>query len=350
MTRVVIDATAADRSGGGVRTYVRELVAALPGAGIEPVVACGVDDLAAWPGAAEVRRIGPASRARRLAWEQYGPLRTAPELLHSTHYTMPALRRGPTVVTIHDLTFFTRPEGHDRAKVLLFSRAIRWAAAHADALVCVSEFTAAELRRVVRVRAPIVVAPHGVDLTQFRPAPEAADRDAAVRARLGVPNRYVLHLGTIEPRKKVDDLVAATAGLGVALVLGGRSWPGCEPRSAPHVHRLGFVADEDVAPLMRGAAVVAYPSAEEGFGLPVIEALACGVPVVTRAGTAMAEAAGGAASLIGLDAGIAELRSTLETVLGADVGSPQQRVERASLFTWSRCAELHAQAYATASG
>ena len=100
-------------------------------------------------------------------------------------------------------------------------------------------------------RSPIVVAPHGVDLTRFRPAPEAAASDRSVRARLGVPDRYVLHLGTIEPRKKVDDLIAATEGIGVALVLGGRAWSGHEPAARRHVHRLGFVEDADVAPLMR---------------------------------------------------------------------------------------------------
>jgi glycosyltransferase involved in cell wall biosynthesis len=294
--------------------------------------------------------VAPASRPLRLAWEQtVAPLvaRDA-DVWHGPHYTLPLARRGPKVVTIHDLTFFDHPEWHEPAKVQFFRRMIPLALRRADVAICVSDTTARRLHDVLHPRCPVVVAPHGVDHERFRPDGEAAD--------LGYP--YVLFVGTIEPRKNVPSLVRALAHLDddVRLVLAGRPGWGTDEVDAAiaaagvtdRVVRLGFVADDELPRLLRGAAAVAYPSFEEGFGLPALEALACGAPLVTTAGTAMAEVVGDAAVLVppGDDDALADaLRRLL-----ADPGDPDPRVAAAAPFTWAASAERHVEAYRLASG
>jgi glycosyltransferase involved in cell wall biosynthesis len=333
--KVAVDVTAIPAQPAGAGVYVLRVVEALEA---RPDL-----DVARVTGA-------PPSRPLRLAWEQVvGPFvaRDA-DVWHGPHYTMPLLRRGPVVVTIHDLTFFDHPEWHEASKVQFFRRMIRLSARHADALLCVSQTTADRLRELLDPRAPIVVAPHGVDHDRFRPEGERAD--------LG--GRYVLFVGTIEPRKNVPALVRVLPHLDpdVKLVLAGRpGWGAGEVDEAiartgtgDRVVRLGFVGDDELPGLLRGASVVAYPSFEEGFGLPALEALACGAPLVTTAGTVMAEVAGDAAALVPAgddDALVEALRQRL-----ADAGDPRPGLEVAARYTWARSAERHVEAYRLASG
>jgi len=315
----------------------------------------------------------PRHRPARLSYERLvlgrrlRRVRPPIEVHHGPHYTLPG-RLGPigTVATVHDLTFFDHPEWHERAKVPVFRNAIRRAAAEADALVCVSEVTARRLRALLEPAADVFVAPHGVDLERFCPATDGWEADAAVLAACGLdPSRdYLLHLGTIEPRKGVADLVAAFARIapshpGVDLVLAGLAgWGSSEVERAIEaasvalrVHRLGFVADEAVPVLLRRAAVVAYPSYEEGFGLPALEAIACGARLVTTEGTAMEEVAGEAAWTA--PPGDAEaLAVALEAAVVADEVEAAHRraagLTRARSYTWDRAASLHLAAYEAA--
>ncbi|MGH8979888.1 MAG: glycosyltransferase family 4 protein, partial [Acidimicrobiales bacterium] len=278
----------------------------------------------------------PAARPVRLAWEQAvlpGLLgRRHPDVHHAPHYTMPERTRLPVVVTVHDCTYFDHPEWHERTKVAVFRRAIRVAARRASVVVCVSEATARDLRSACEVTVPVVVAPHGVDHRRFAPSGEEHGADAGVLRRVGIDARrpYVLFVGTVEPRKDVATLVRAFARLAgaepdVTLVIAGRPGWGehgvdaameeCREHRS-RILRLGYVPDDAVAALLRGAAVVAYPSLAEGYGLPALEALACGAPLVTTAGTAMAELAGDAALLVPpRDPGA--LAGALTSVLGA---------------------------------
>jgi glycosyltransferase involved in cell wall biosynthesis len=275
---------------------------------------------------------------------------------------MPLALGLPAVVTIHDLSFFTHPEWHQRTKVAFFRSAIRTSAQRAAALVAVSATTANLLQDLARPRAPVHVIPHGVDHARFRPDPDASGGDDAARARAGVTQPYVAFVGTLEPRKDVPTLVRAFDRMAgthpdLALVLaGGRGWGGgaVEEAVAAAAHRdrirlLGYLDETDLPALLRGAAVVAYPSFEEGFGLPVLEALACGTPVVTTSGTVMEEVAGGAAYLAP-PGDVDRLAHALEAAFQGGEEHRALGLEVAARHSWDASAEAHAAVYRSVAG
>ena len=364
---VAIDVSAVHPRSGGAGTYVHGLIGALPRAGIEPVlVARRSDSPSRWPGSGEFVRVAPSLRPLRLLWEQTGLVRAlrraAPDVgvLHSPHYTMPEhlsrrdRLRLARVVTVHDLTFFTRPQDHQPAKRMLFRRAIAKAAADADAIVCVSEATAALLQEHAPPRCPVHVIRHGIDHNRFTAA--VAANDSEILRRLAVTVPFILHLGTIEPRKNVHNLlrayeiICAQSGSSTPaeLVLAGGAWPGAwdalEVPTVGRVRRLGFVAPDDLPALLRAAGVVAYPSFEEGFGMPVVEALACGAPVVTSEATVMAELAAGAA-LLADPRDPVSIAAAITSALSGDGPRLEARLGCASTFTWTACAAAHADVY-----
>jgi glycosyltransferase involved in cell wall biosynthesis len=320
-------------------------------------------------GAAGVVGAVPVSRPGRLLFEQTG----FPRLLgslgvrvhHAPHYTMPERSPVPCVVTIHDCTFFDHPEWHERSKAVLFRRASRRAARRAGALVCVSGVTAARLQAVCEVRVPIVVAPHGVDHARFTPVEPVEGADAAILAASGVPldRPLVAFVGTLEPRKGVASLVAAFDRVAqsqsdAVLVLGGQVGWGltdieralAAARHPDRIIRTGYLPDAAVPALLRRSTVVAYPAIEEGFGLPALEALACGAPLITTAGTAMAEMAQGAACLVrpGDDDALTEaLAAALEG--GRESSEAARRrglgLSVAAGYTWAASVAKHVEAY-----
>jgi glycosyltransferase involved in cell wall biosynthesis len=277
---------------------------------------------------------------------------------------MPGRSPVPCAVTIHDCTFFDHPEWHLRSKAAFFRRAIRRAARHAAVLICVSRVTEDRLRVWCDVRAPVVVAPHGVDHERFTPQEPSAGADRAVLAALGVPadRTLVAFVGTLEPRKGVVPLIAAFDQLArrrpdAVLVLGGQTgWGMAETERAlaaarhpERIVRTGYLPDDAVPALLRQAAAVAYPALEEGFGLPALEALACAAPLVTTEGTAMAEMAGEAALLV--PPGDADaLASALAIALDDGRASPRRSlgIAVARERTWEASVALHRHAYTLA--
>lgn len=205
-------------------------------------------------------------------------LRTGAGLLHGLDVDLPLRHRGPTVVTVHDLSVFDVPWAHSRLRSrgeqALVARSLR----RADAIVAVSGFTAERVRERFGREATVTHLAPSADMQ-----PASSQEVERVRERYGLGTDSVLCVGTIEPRKRVPLLAQACEKAGVALVLaGGLGDGGSVPSSARH---LGYVPAEDLPALYAAAAVVAYVSTYEGFGLPPVEAMACGGAVVaTRVG------------------------------------------------------------------
>jgi len=311
--------------------------------------------------------VAPEPRPLRLLFEQVAlprRLRSLPvSVHHGLHYTMPERARVPVVVTVHDCTYFDHPEWHEPAKVRFFRRAIAVAARRAAVVICPSEATAERFAELCRPRAPVMVAHHGIDHGRFSVREPEPGADAAVLKGLGIDadRPTVVFVGTLEPRKGVGILVSAFDALAdrhpdALLVLAGQpGWgSGLDAlSSAAHRDRVlvtGYVSDDAVPALLRHASAVAYPSLDEGFGLPAFEALACGAPLVTTTGTPMARALGGAALLV--EPGSADaLAEALEQLLDRDRALAARREEglaRVAPLTWSKSAAIHARAYAEA--
>lgn len=376
--QVALDVSAVPARPAGAGRYIFELARAL-GARAD----CGLtliarrEDAHRWEQAAPERRVlplAPNSRGARLFYEQgrlgqvvAGLRSPAIDVHHGPHYTMPRRSKVPCVVTVHDMTFFDHPEWHEPQKVRFFRAATRYSVRHAAAIVCVSETTAARLLAVLSPLCPVLAVPNGVDQARFVADEATPGADRAVLARLGLGRPYLLHLGTLEPRKGIVDLVAAfdavaakTPDLDLVLA-GGTGWK-AEPalgaiasaRAAGQVRRLGYVGDDDVPALLRKATAVVYPSIEEGFGLPALEALACGAPLVTTAATAMAELAGGAALLVPAGQPDALARAIEEVIDPARALQLARRREDglvvASRYSWEACAQGHMAAYRLAAG
>ena len=367
---VAIDVSAVPRGPVGAGRYTVAVVGALARRGdVALDLVTRRSDAARWAAIAPEGAIvnsAPDGRVLRVVYGELGMRATVrkrcPEALvfFGPHYSMPAGLALPAVVTVHDLSMIDHPEWHERSKVIFFGRALRRAAASAEAVICVSETTARRFKELYRPHGAVHVVPHGVDHVAFAPEEPAPGSDAAVLGRLGVAEPYVLHLGTVEPRKNVPALVAAFDAVAdghrrLSLILAGPpGWGTGElegaleaARHRDRVVRLGYVDGAAVPALLRRSAAVAYPSFDEGFGLPALEALACGTPLVTSGGTVMAELAGSAALTVD-PADPSSLVAALETVLTGGPGADVRRAEglvRARDFTWERSAAGHVEAF-----
>lgn len=298
----------------------------------------------------------PAMRLdNRLRWQQVAlprrVQRLGANLLHVTGFDAPAWKPAPVVLTCHDLIGTLFPKNLPPVSRFYWVRWMPFSLRWADALIADSEATRRDLVRLAGIPAErVAVIPLGVE-EQYRPQPPEAV--AAVRARYGLPARYVLYLGTIEPRKGIDTLIDAFARIAGRfpehrLVLGGKKgwyWEQILARIAANglearVQVTGYLDAGDLPAVYAGADVFAFPSRYEGFGLPVLEAMACGTPVVCSDSSSLPEIAGNAALQVAPDdtGGLAAALAWLldDRTLAGELAA--RGMAQARPFTWARTA------------
>ncbi len=303
-----------------------------------------------------------AARRCGAGFESFGG---AHDLVHLPEPVCALRSRGRIVVTAHDLMYVRHPQFLQPRWSARLLRGTAQLAGTAALWICVSEHTRADLVKhygVARGRTEVV--PHGVDPAFFAAgADPAASRATALRLGLG-ERPYFLFVGSVEPKKNLPLLLeafgraaASPGGLRADLAVAGRAgWGTAEaidevlerhPLLRARVRFLGFVAQEEIAPLMAGARALALPSRYEGFGMPVLEAMAAGTPVLCTDRGALPEVAGGAALLFDPDdaEGLAALLARVDADDGLCQNLRARGRERAAPFTWRRCAEATLAAY-----
>ena len=363
---VLVDGDTIGRARTGDETYTVELLRALPAAAPQLRLACSLRDPAAMPAGvpASVQRVrlAVASPLRRIPVSFPRLARRLGAALAHVHYFVAPTLRCPAVVTVHDLSFLRRPELFSRRDRLLLGRGVPPSLRGARRVIAPSQFTRIDLIEAYGIDpARVVAIPNGVGAS-FRPI---ADAGEMVRKRHGLDPGYVLFVGALQPRKNATTLIDAFAALGDAgaardLVLAGRDRGGLgavRERIARHglerrVHVLGHVPDDDLVAVYGAARVLCMPSLYEGFGLPVLEAMACGTPVVASATTALAEAVGDAGLKVEPQS-VAAIVAALTRVLGDDEVHARLRsagLRRAGEFTWERAAHATAGVYRAALG
>jgi glycosyltransferase involved in cell wall biosynthesis len=351
--RVVIDAAPLLVSSAGVKNYLYHWIAHLRAAG--PLAIDTFPALAALGPLAHERstagRWRTGSGLAALALANYTPLPVldwltrGADIFHASALVRRPPRRPRLTATVHDMTCWLLPELHPAAN-LRADRAFSEILRRAHRLIAVSECTRQDLVRVLGIRPEKIAVIHsGIAGPFFAPAATAT---AAARARYGLKRPFVLFVGTIEPRKNIDLLLNAFAALPRSLrdefelvLAGSIGWASAATTARlADIRHLGYVPEADLAPLTAAATVFAYPSLYEGFGFPVAQAMAAGVPVVTSNVSALPEIAGDAAVLID-PRSQQELRDALARLLL----SPGLRAElavrgraRASAFRWETCA------------
>lgn len=303
------------------------------------------------------------NRTLRVLWQQmrlpFVAVRDRLQLLHATAYVMPILCYVPTVVTVHDVIALERPELVRRSSVSHLRRFLPRTLERAQLVIVPSRSVARGLKRLFpSCDEKLRVIPLGVG-PEFKPAPNTSAK-AELRSQLGLARPYVLFVGRVEPKKNVKRVVEAFFAAAMSrrlpheLVIAG---PGSDVKwliklieglgISERVKRLGYVPDEKLPALYAAAELLLMPSLAEGFGLPVLEAMASGIPCIISRDPALMELAGGAAIKAPAD-NLERLREAVERVLTSPELSEELRQKglgRAREFSWDRTVELTVAAY-----
>lgn len=323
----------------------------------------------------DVRLMGVAGRHRRLPPEPWVPaipvaqLPIAQPWLYETwlrmHWPKVEVATGPVdiahattlipcptdaklVVTLHDLAFLHDPSQFTRHGVRVFRQSLKQIRERADMVLCCSQATMDDCVKAGIGADRLRLVPLGVETSRAEP-----DEIERVRIAHDLPDQYLLFVGTVEPRKNLRGLVAALDMLGDAMpplvVAGAEGWGDTGVEESKRVRFLGFVPHDDLGGLYGGASVFCYPSEREGYGLPVLEAMAQGVPVVTSRGTATEETAGTAAVLV-------DPRDPTDIARGIEEADLRRKelhakgLARAQRRSWSTTADLTAAVYRELAG
>lgn len=311
---------------------------------------------------AEVVDVGALPRLRRYIWEQASLPRELKQrgaiLLHSPHYTTPLLSPCPRVITVHDMTFFLLPERFKATRRLPYQLATRVGTRLAKRVIVPSLSTANDLQRLLGTSGSRISVTYEGANAVFQPVdPSIA---AGVAAKYGLPAGYLLSLGTQEPNKNRTAIIQALAQLTVSgrdlhlAVVGGGGWRTETEREEIEglgltslIHYTGYVPEEDLPAIYSAASMFLFPSLHEGFGLAALEAMSCGVPVITSNTSSLPEVVGDAALLID-----PRDPATLAAAIGRLIDEPgiaqhlrDAGPERAAHFSWEQCARETAAVY-----
>ena len=348
----------------GIHGYINNLLRQLPShapASWQFEAMVGASNSTAFPGVSTARApFNTESPWSRIFWEQVAqPMQLHRfDLYHALAFVGPLFLTAPMVVTVYDLSFLRYPERLSLPRRLYLRSMTALTCERARRVLAISQNTADDLTALLGVPGDkIDVTPLGYDRAAFRPLqPAAIDH---FRRKQKLPERFWLYVGTLEPRKNLLMLLRAYSQVAPAerlpLILGGGiGWRGRTVLAAierlglrDSVKHVGFIPTADLPFWYNCAEAFLYPSVFEGFGLPVLEAMACGVPVVTSNASSLPEVVGTAGKCLPPDehehwaSALKELKANAEWLISARASG----LERASLFSWARTAEMTLASY-----
>jgi glycosyltransferase involved in cell wall biosynthesis len=382
IVRIIIDYTPAVHQGAGIGRYTRGLVDALTRLDTRhqyTLLVLGRAGARFIPGALpanfKLRYVPLSDRWATVLWYRLNlPLPVdlfagRADLFHGPSFTLPP-SFIPSLLTVHDLSFLRYPQGAHPALLAWLSRAVPRSLRRARHVLADSESTRSDLIELMGIPAGrITVIGAGVD-ERFRPVTDPATL-AGVRARYRLPDRFILGISTLEPRKNFTGLIAAFSRLATAtgrpssvadlhlVIAGGKGWLYDDIFAAAdaspvreRIHFTGFVADEDLPALYTLADLFAFPSHYEGFGIPVLEAMACGTPVVCADNSSLPEVAGDAALWVAstdTDA-LADAMQRLLVDTSLRTGLIERGLAQARKFTWEGAARRLLEVYEAVAG
>jgi glycosyltransferase involved in cell wall biosynthesis len=367
--RIGIDATALPPQPVGAGNYIIQLIRALAAQESDHDFVVFAQprgqDMIALPEGSPVERVTVEERSpgSRLIWEQVQFPKlirvSGVELLHSTHYTRPTWLACKSVVTFHDMTFFLYPELHTWARRFYFPKMMRMSASRADELITVSDSTRDDIVRLLGIDPKKITTTHlGVN-PGYKPIDDQ-NKKRSVIEKYALPEKFILFVGLVEPRKNLPVLIDAFKRLideefNFKLILVGRfGWMyekvfdqvkelGLENM----VQFLGYVPQEDLPVVYNLARLFVYPTIYEGFGLPVLEAMACGIPVITSDVSSLPEIVGEAGILTPVNDSDALFEAIVQGLTDSDLRQEliHKGPRRAANFSWAKTAQLTLQVY-----